>query len=181
MKVFKELQRFNQWWLILFGLIIVIFIGLGFVSEYKDSGGNLSNDQLISMIISGSLLIGVFLLIGFIRLKTKIDEKGITYQFTPFHFAPRIIPWSDLSKCYIRKYSPITEYGGWGIRGLQRKGFWDFRNRGMAFNTRGDMGIQLVFKDGGKLLLGTQDPDKAKQTIQNYEGKMDQINSLDNY
>jgi hypothetical protein len=43
------------------------------------------------------------------------------------------------------------------------------------------MGIQLVFKDGGKLLLGTQDPDKAKQTIQNYVSKMNQNNSLDNY
>ena len=172
MKVFKESQRFNQWWLILFGLIIVIFIGLGFVSEYKDSGGNLSNDQLISMIISGSLMVIVFLLIGFIRLKTKIDENGITYQFTPFHFTPRIIPWSDLSKCYIRKYSPITEYGGWGIRGLQRKGFWDFSNKGMAYNTKGDMGIQLEFKDGGKLLIGTQDPDKAKKTIHTYISKM---------
>jgi hypothetical protein len=172
MKVFKESQRFNQWWLILFGLITVIFIGLGFVSEYNDSGGNLSNDQLISMIISGSLMVIVFLLIGFIRLKTKIDENGITYQFTPFHFTPRIIPWSDLSKCYIRKYSPITEYGGWGIRGLQRKGFWDFGNKGMAYNIKGDMGIQLEFKDGGKLLIGTQDPDKAKKTIQTYISKM---------
>jgi hypothetical protein len=172
MKVFKEIQRFNQWWLILFGLITVIIIGFSFVYEYKDSGNNLSNDQLISMIISGSLMVIVFLLIGFIRLKTKIDENGITYQFTPFHFTPRIIPWSDLSKCYIRKYSPITEYGGWGIRGLQRKGFWDFGNKGMAYNIKGDMGIQLEFKDGGKLLIGTQDPDKAKKTIQTYISKM---------
>ena len=172
MKVFKEIQRFNQWWLILFGLITVIIIGFSFVYEYKDSGNNLSNDQLISMIISGSLMVIVFLLIGFIRLKTKIDENGITYQFSPFHFTPTVIPWSDLSKCYIRKYSPLTEYGGWGIRGLQRKGFWDFGNKGMAYNIKGDMGIQLEFKDGGKLLIGTQDPDKAKKTIHTYISKM---------
>jgi len=181
MKVFKESQRFNQLWLILFGLITVVFIGFGFFNEYKDSGENLSNDQLISMIISGSLMVVVFLLIGFIRLKTKIDENGITYQFSPFHFTPRIIPWSDLSKCYIRKYSPLSEYGGWGIRGFQTKGFWDFRNKGMAFNVRGDIGIQLEFKDGGKLLIGTQDSEKAEQVIQNYLGRMSKNYSADNY
>ncbi len=168
MKVFKESQRFNQWWLILFGLLIFVIIGFSFSKEISDSGNNLNNEQLISMLLSGGLILVVFLLIIFIRLKTKIDENGISYQMTPFHLKPRIISWSELSKCYVRKYAPISEYGGWGIRGFQRKGFWDFRNRGMAYNIKGDMGIQLKFKDEGKLLIGTQDPEKAKIVIQKY-------------
>lgn len=178
MKIFKESQRFNQWWLILIGLVVLAVIVYRFAKEIVDSGNNLNNDQITSMVFGGGLVSIVLLLIIVIRLKTKIDEKGISYQMTPFHFHPRNISWSELSKCYVRHYSPITEYGGWGIRGLQRKGFWDFRNRGMAFNIKGDMGIQLMFKDGGKLLIGTQDSEKAKQVIQNYLYKMDQNNSL---
>lgn len=179
MKVFKEIQRFNQLWLVIFGLIVVVFIGFGFFNEYEDSGKNLNKDQLIPMLISGVLTFLVFLLIVFIRLKTKIDENGISYQMSPFHLQPRLIPWRELSKCFVRKYSPLTEYGGWGIRGFQRKGFWDFRNKGMAFNIKGDRGIQLIFKDGGKLLIGTQDFKNVEKVIQTYLYKIDPIQSID--
>ncbi|MCD6544585.1 MAG: hypothetical protein J7K34_08760 [Flavobacteriaceae bacterium] len=92
-----------------------------------------------------------------------------------------MIAWSELSKCYVRKYSPISEFGGWGIRGVQRKGFWDFRKKGMAYNVKGDMGIQLIFKDDGKLLIGTQDPEKAEMVIKNYIHKINNTEQLDNY
>ena len=180
MKVFKETQRFNQWWLIILVVAIISILIYSFVEEYKDAGDNLNNVQLISMIFSGGLLLIVFLLIFSLRLKTKIDENGLSYQFSPIQLKPRIIAWSDLAKCYVRKYSPISEYGGWGIRGVQRKGFWDFRKRGMAYNVKGDMGIQLIFKDEGKLLIGTQNPEKAEMVIKNYIHKMDNTNPLDN-
>lgn len=175
MKVFRESQRFNQWWLILFGLFMIIVLTYSYVEVYKDSGNNLNNDQLISMILSGGITVIVFLLILFIRLKTKIDENGISYQMTPFHLKPRLILWRELSKCFVRKYSPLVEYGGWGIRGFQRKGFWDFRNKGMAFNIKGDKGIQLIFKDGGKLLIDTQNSKNAEKAIQTFLYKIDPI------
>ena len=181
MKIFKESQRFNQWWLILIGLITVTIMGYSYAKEFRDSGNILNDELLTSVVFSGGNIVLVFLLIIFIRLQTKIDEQGISYQFIPFHIKPRLIPWADLSACYVRKYSPISEFGGWGIRGLQRKGFWDFRKKGMAFNIKGDMGIQLIFKDGGKLLIGTQIPEKAEKTIQNYLYKIDQNNSIDHY
>lgn len=181
MKVFKETQRFNQWWLIILVVVVTAIFIYSFVKEYQDAGDNINNKQLISMVLSGGLLLVVFLLIFSLCLKTKMDENGISYQFSPIHLKSRIIEWSELSKCYVRKYSPISEYGGWGIRGVQRKGFWDFRKRGMAYNVKGDMGIQLIFKDKGKLLIGTQNPIKAEVVIKNYIHKIDNIKTLDNY
>jgi len=47
----------------------------------------------------------------------------------------------------VRKYKPLLEYGGYGIRGFGN-------NR--ALNISGNTGLQLVFKDGRKLLIGTK-------------------------
>jgi hypothetical protein len=47
----------------------------------------------------------------------------------------------------VRKYKPLLEYGGYGIRGFGN-------NR--ALNIAGKTGLQLIFKDGRKLLIGTQ-------------------------
>jgi len=107
-------------------------------------------------------MILVFVLFLIIKLETRIDETGVYYQFFPFHFKLKRIGWDELKAVEVRKYSPIMEYGGWGIRGLSRKS-----RKGMAFNVSGNMGIQLVLKDGGKLLLGTNMPDKARETINN--------------
>jgi hypothetical protein len=53
-----------------------------------------------------------------------------------------------LTKSYVRQYSAITEYGGWGLRlGLFGKG--------QAYNVSGDKGIQLEFTNNKKLLIGT--------------------------
>lgn len=40
------------------------------------------------------------------------------------------------------------------------------------------MGIQLEFKDGTRLLIGTQNSEKAKFTINNYIHKMNNNNSI---
>jgi hypothetical protein len=80
-------------------------------------------------------------------LNTEIYTDGIYVRFRPFHSKPRFYPWSEIAHCEVRKYKPLLEYGGWGIR----KGFG-----GTAFNVRGNMGLQLVIKGGKRVLIGTQ-------------------------
>jgi hypothetical protein len=126
-----------------------------------------TQDELTDIIIPVVILILVILLFVMMKLNTRIDETGIYYQFFPFHLKLKKIGWNELEDIKVRKYSPIMEYGGWGIRGLSRKS-----GKGMAFNVSGTMGIQLVLKDGGRLLLGTKLPEKAQETINNYRHKL---------
>ncbi len=72
---------------------------------------------------------------------------GLTYRFAPFHFNATTISWKEVDQIIIRKYSPIKEYGGWGLRGMGK-------NR--AFNVSRDIGVQLFLSDGRKILFGTQ-------------------------
>ena len=159
MKIFKETQQFNQWWLIILLIFVLLTSFYSIFQEYqnldKSDGG-----RIIALIITISIILIVNIIIFSLKLKTRIDEKGITYQFFPIHLKSKIIAWSDLNKCYVRKYSPIKEYGGWGLRG-RRKNVMGLKNYGKAYNVKGNMGIQLEFKNGKKLLFGTQELEKA--------------------
>lgn len=63
-----------------------------------------------------------------------------------------------MEKCYVRTYSPIREYGGWGFR--QALG-----EKGKAYNVKGNKGIQIQLKTGKNILIGTQKEKDAQQVI----------------
>jgi hypothetical protein len=68
--------------------------------------------------------------------------------------------WNEVQQCYIREYSPIFEYGGWGWR-------YSFSN-GRAYNVSGKIGLQIVLKNGKRILIGTQKANKLKEYIEQH-------------
>jgi hypothetical protein len=148
---FYEIQRFRQWWL----WLIIVFV-LGF-SAYN-SIGNAEFFSTTELIISLAIPILIFLLFFIIKLETKIDALGIRVRLFPFHFQFKYFPWKSIEKAYIREYSPLMDYGGWGLRIVSF-------GRGKAYNISGNMGLQLIFKDGKKLLIGTQKSVEIKKFI----------------
>ena len=98
------------------------------------------------------------------NLKTEITDEGISINLVPFFLKPKFIAWTDVSKVSVRKYAPIREYGGWGIR----IGF-----NGMAYNIAGDKGLQIVLNNGKKILVGTQKMEELNQFL--YEVAKDKL------
>ena len=165
MKVFVETQRFNQWWFRLL-IILVATISIGtIVMSYQ--GIQSEPVPFWISLVAGLLTLTLVLSLGFlIKLETKIDDLGIHYGFWPFYRNLKIISWSDIEKCTIRKYSPIGEYGGWGYRmGL-------FSKNGSALNVKGNIGIQIVFKSGKQLLIGTQKKEDVLKVFATYNHKL---------
>ena len=161
MKVFIENQRFNQWWIHLIFVITLLSIIIPLLLNTEKL---FSTQDLTNVLIPLVILILVYSFILSIKLITRIDEKGIYYQFFPFNLKLKLISWNDLEQCYYRKYKPIKEFGGWGYR-------TKFGN-GKALNIRGNLGIQLSFNNGKKLLLGTQKPEDVKRIIETYHNKL---------
>ncbi|SFS80392.1 hypothetical protein [Lutibacter maritimus] len=165
MKIFIEEQKFNQ---------PLVFIGLFFVFTIVSittfqNWEVISNGNIGAKIgsISGIIIVLlVALLFIFLKLKTRIDEIGIHYQFYPFHLNSKTITWNLISKCYIRNYNAISEYGGWGIK------FSYFKKKEKSFTTKGNIGLQLELKNGKKILLGTQLKDSLQKTLDNYQQKI---------
>jgi TATA-box binding protein (TBP) (component of TFIID and TFIIIB) len=50
----------------------------------------------------------------------------------------------------------LLEYGGWGIK---------YGRKGKAYNVSGNRGVQLVFKDGKQLLIGSQRAEELAEAI----------------
>lgn len=164
--LFSETQRFRQWW-----IWVLMFIPFAVVFWLIYCAINVPDDRGLppfemGLIIVVSIL--AVLLFYIIRMDTYITEKGIGVRFYPFHLKFRFYIWSDIDQYFIRKYSPIGEYGGWGIR-------WGFGGRGRAFNVSGNQGLQLVFRDGKKLLIGTNQPAAMEEAI----NKLDRLKRVE--
>ena len=161
MKVFREEQRFTQLWLVVLRIFSTI-VPVGIILTEAKSMESSELVIALSVVILAPAIIFLF------KLKTRMDEKGIHYRFIPFHLKTQIIPWSNINKIYVRNYDPISEYGGWGIKGGS---LWN-KKKGTAVNVKGDVGIQLELKNNKKLLIGTQLRNQVENTIETYKHKI---------
>jgi len=161
----EEEQRFDQLWLKI--PLYVLAVGNVALFSYaiyrqlimgKPWGDNPMSDVGLIIISCFTLVIwaGVFFLFEKSRLITKIFEKEIRLRFPPFISKEKIIPLETIVEMEVRKYNPIWEFGGWGIR---------YGNKGKAYNVKGNIGLQLHFKNGKRLLIGTQKQEQVKWAI----------------
>jgi hypothetical protein len=133
--LFSEKQRFNQWWL--WAILIGINLLFLYVAIFQP------NIILTLSFVFTLILILLFLIF---RLETRISEEKIYVRLYPLQLKYKEYKWSEISKCSIRQYSPIGEYGGWGLRGF---------GKNKAINISGNLGLQIDFINNKKLLIGT--------------------------
>jgi hypothetical protein len=153
--LFEEKQQFRQWWLWLIMLLIVGDAIWQFIQVIENPAHATFSEVAAPGIIAALPLIIVFF-IKSLTLHTMITNEGVYVRFGPIQKKFRFYPWEDIATLHIRKYAPISEYGGWGIRG------WGSNK---AYNTSGDTGLQLKFKNGNKLLIGTQQPSVLREAL----------------
>lgn len=164
MKVFIEQQKFTQPFLIVALSIAIIVVSYSTFKELDQiTTGSLA--EILSAASGLIILLLVIFLFTIFKLKTRIDEIGIEYQFFPFHLKARLIPWKEIEKCNIRKYNAFTEYRGWGYKVNMT---WQ---NGKAYTTKGNQGLQLKLKNGKKILFGTQKKEELQRTINTYKSK----------
>lgn len=160
-RTFEEIQRFNQVWLwiviVSISLLLIVQIPLALINSAGD--GPLPTSSILILIFSLAFVIGLNALFIFSRLKTKIDSIGVGITFQPFINKPKIFRWDEIEKAFVRKYNPLWEYGGWGIR---------YRWNSRAYNTSGNIGLQLNLKTGKKVLIGTLKPDEIELFLNKY-------------
>ena len=160
--LFSEKQRFTQWWLwaililtnamFLLGIFQQIILGTPF--------GNNPMSDIGLLVVSGLfLLLGISFLV--LRLETTVHNEGISIRFTPFQMRPTLYLWDDITEAKIVTYSPLNDFGGWGLR-------FSFSGKGKAFIMSGDKGLQLVFNNGNKLVIGTNKAEEISQVIEKF-------------
>ena len=156
--LFKENQRFRQWWIWLPLAVIDVFICYkGFLQLFKNEpfGDHPFDNFGLLFLLCFMLLFNWFFFI--LRLETAFTKEGIYVRFFPFHLKFKFIDWNIIRQAFIRKYKPLIEYGGWGLRyGFGRT----------AYNISGNEGLQLEYGESSKLLIGTQKAEEMKLALE---------------
>jgi hypothetical protein len=164
---FEETQQFRSrsFWIFLGTLLIFLttLFGYGFITQIilgKPFGMKPASDHGIILITVFVYLLcaGLFLLFFFAKLTTIINKEGVFIKYVPFRNRKKYIPWNEIESLHVRKYDPIREYGGFGLR-------FGFKG-GMAYNVSGFWGLQIIKNDGEKILIGTQKPEKLKKFLE---------------
>lgn len=158
--LFHEEQKFPTWlrWLVYLSMGVAACISI-FALRKEFAGQNPPGTQEVILAIIGGIAVPIlvaalFFLLG---LETEVRSDGLYVRFAPFHIRFKRFARDDLTEFYARQYRPVREYGGWGIR-------CSFKS-GKAYNTSGDRGVQLVFKSGKRLLIGSQRSEELEQAI----------------
>jgi len=156
--LFKEKQRFRQWWFWIFllplGCLPLIGIYVQFIKG-EPWGDNPMPDWGLILFSIG--IYATLILFYNLKLVTVINQYGIFIRFFPF--VRRKIKWNQVS------FAKTIEYrflGGWGIR--------LFTKYGTAYNVQGNKGLHLRLKNDKQLLIGTQRIEKLKEVIEKYRG-----------
>ena len=109
--------------------------------------GNNPTSDLVLIVLVLVFGLGLPLFMYTTGLDTKVMESGVFIRFVPFHRKWVIFGFDSIQKAESITYSPIKDYGGWGIR---------YGKRGTAYNVSGNKGVLLSLADGKNVLIGSQ-------------------------
>ena len=156
--IFSESQKFRQWyvWLavaiapIIFVWAILQQVVLGVPFGTNPSG----NVVLILLAIVFGIAFPFFLYR--MGLDVQLSNEAIHMRFWPFHFKPRTFYFNDIDNAEPVTYSPLKDYGGWGIR---------YGAKGKAYNVSGNQGVVITLKTGQSILIGSQRHEELSSLI----------------
>lgn len=151
--LFRETQRFlrNPW--ALFGGLVAI---AGCARVFLAGGGHAPFTGVIAFTIF-ALVAG---LLGIGALYTEVRPDALYVRLVPLTRWHRFT-WNEIASAEVRRYRPLMEYGGWGVR-------WG--PAGKAYNVHGHESVQLVLADGRRLLVGSQHAEALAAAIASARG-----------
>ena len=156
--IFCEQQSFAFWLrsFIVFSMLVAMGVVLFelFQKRAELKPANLPTAIAVIIIIS----VVMTLLFYSAKLKTQVQNDGLYIKFFPFHLRYKKFSADNIAQCFSRQYKPIREYGGWGIR-------CSWCGAGKAYNVSGNQGVQIIFENGKKLLIGSQKPQELALAI----------------
>jgi len=164
--LFREVQT---WRATLFGPMLLV-AGVGLVLGFgyamfeqlilgKAVGERPAPDLVLTVLGILMTVLGGGLVFLVLRgaLVTEVRTNALYVQHYPLTRL-HCFAYTDIEQYQGRTYRPIREYGGWGVR----KGLF---GRGKALNVSGNRGVQLVFRDGRKFLIGSRRADELARAI----------------
>lgn len=153
---FEEVQRFRHWFFYVPVLIVtgVIWWQFGEQVIRGQPQGTQPIPDWLALALTLVFGVGFPVFVLTVRLVTEVRPGLLSVRLLPFR--AKTIPVDQIEDAFPREYSAMREFGGWGIR---------VGKEGKAYNAHGDKGVQLVLKDGSRILIGTQRPEELMDAL----------------
>jgi len=98
---------------------------------------------------------GIYAFMG--QLRSRVTEQAIEIRWGFLEVIKKEISLDSIETAEAVTYSPLGEFGGWGIRfGGKKKKAW---------TVRGNRALLLHLKDGTKFYLGSDKPERLLQWV----------------
>ncbi|MHC4860788.1 MAG: DUF6141 family protein [Planctomycetota bacterium] len=158
---FREEQRLRQLWLWLLCLPIAALGWWAFLEQivYGRPWGDKPAPDWVVVLIWLVFGIGLPAFLWGARMIVTVSADEIDVRWIPIW--RRRIPLDRIRTCEARRYRPIREYLGWGIR---------LGPSGTAYSVSGDEGAQLVLDDGKRVLVGSKRAEELAEAVNGARG-----------
>lgn len=150
--IYREVQRFRQWFLYLPVLIVTVAVWWQFVEQVV-LGRSTAEEPVpnwLAWVLAIVFGLGMPAFLLTLRMVTEVRPGLLRVRLFPVSRVE--IPTTHILEAAVRHYSPLKEYGGWGVRVS--------RTHGRAYNAYGSLGVQLVVEGRGPVLIGSQHPEE---------------------
>ena len=147
---FHEEQRFHR------GLVGVLLAVMIFVPAVAVGSIVIARpDDAWLLAIAPVMVAIVAALIALSHLDVAVTDDGVRIAFR-YIWPTRRIRFADIAGVAVRRYRPLLEYGGWGVR---------LGPAGWAYTAGGGEGVQLRLRKGIPVLIGSKSPRELEAAI----------------
>ena len=148
------------WWvhpLIWLTLLAAVFPLLELINGngWGGPGGMPVWTGVLLLLLGFGLPLTIYSLMG--QLRVQITDAEIDIRWGFLELIRKRIPFTEVEGAEAVTYSPLGEFGGWGIRmGMNKKKAW---------TVRGNRALLLRLKDGSRFYLGSDKPERLLQWV----------------
>lgn len=112
-------------------------------------------DDALLLAIAPGVVVLVAALISLSHLDVDVTDNEVTIAFRLL-WPTRRIAFGDIVGLEVRRFNPILDYGGWGVR---------LGPAGWAYTTGGSVGVKLRMRKGLPVLIGSAHPTELEAAI----------------
>ncbi len=136
----------NPYWLTLLTVVLPIVLLATGIYTWLTSGW-------AGMVL---ILVAILMAVLYGGMRTVITREDITIRFGLPGFRVLYLRTGDIRKVELRQFSPLRDFGGYGIR---------FNGEMTAYYMQGSRGVKVTTKQGKGYLLGSDHPEQLTAVI----------------
>lgn len=153
--IYKEWSPWSGW-------ILVVFWGSMFIAMATVSmaPGETGEERFWGLVILGVTTVAIQLLVA--GLSVRLYRDHLVVGLGSVGLISKKIRYDQILRTESVTYSPIREFGGWGVRsGAGGRKVW---------SARGNHAVVLHLEDGTRLYVGSDSPHRLEERIRTVAG-----------